>query len=249
VSDLTGTFTASLTNCNIVATNTFAIFGAHGVLNITGGSAISNNVTVSVGTEGASSIVTTGTLSGMTITSTASYALLIGYGSGGMIVDGVIINGGNYGVVIKQNTGATLRNSTLRGGTVATVYCKGAINPVITNNTISTAVVGLLVGIGDSGQKSSGVALNNNRFIVYDAGSIFSWSDSSGDGGGSVSDYNRYHAGGSGKFGSVYGTANIKTLAGVKAAWSTYGDGSNDRHSRVDVDELVQSEPAQRQNV
>ena len=65
-----------------------------------------------------------------------------------------------------------------------------------------------------------------------DEGSSDSYQDNSSgdDSGGSICDRNTYDT--RTKFGTVYGTANVATLAAVRAAWATYNVTTNDAKSR-----------------
>lgn len=236
--NIAGTFSASITGGTYTNTGTYAIYGFNGDLTISEVVASAAGAPAVVfGTDGATATTTTGSISDSTISSTSSHALLIGYGAGAVIAENNTIDGGDFGVVLKMNDGATLRNSTIRNGSGATIYCKGAQNPTITGNMIiNTAGALLSVGIGDSGQKSQNVTFTGNTVIGLGSASVFSWSDSAGDAGGGVCDYNTYRHFGSGFLGSVYGASSIKTLAGLRTAWADYGDGSNDSHSRIESD-------------
>lgn len=226
-----GTYTAT----GVFATGAYAI-------QVQGGTCAISNIMASrddtpcvvLGSDGASALVTTGTISNCTISSGTSHSLLIGYNAA-ITVSGCTITGGDYGVVVKMNDGTTLTDCTISGGAIAAVFFKGSLNAEMVDSRISNAAgVLVLVGVGDSAQKCQNITLTGCMLIGYGSSSIFNWSNSAGDAGGGVCNHNRYHRLGSGFFGSVYGTANLNTLLALRTAWSSYGDGSNDSISRID---------------
>lgn len=247
VTDATGTFNATIsggtyTGSGAFVTGAYAIHARGGHCDITGITATRNETpAVAFGDDGATTLVTTGSISDSTIVSGTSHSLLIGYNAT-VAVDNCIVAGGDYAVVVKMNDGTTIDHCTLDGGSIATVYFKGALNGEVLHSRISNSAGSLiLVGVGDAGQKSQGIVVEHNLLFGNGASALFTWSGSSGDDGGSVCDYNVYRHLGSAFFGTVYGTASVKTLAGARAAWAGYGDGSNDSHSRMEVgDDLIQ---------
>ena len=225
-----GTYTAT----GLFATAAYAI-------QVQGGTAAISNIaatrdetpTVVIGSDGASALVTTGTISGCTISSGTSHSLLIGYNAT-VSVSNSVMTGGDYGVLVKMNDGTTLTNCAVSGGSSSAVFFKGALNASMTNCSVSnTAAYLVTAGVGDSGQKCQNLQVEHNTLWGTGTAAIFNWAGSSGEAGGSVCDYNTYRPQGSGLFGSVYGTAGLTSMSGLRNAWLTYDVPSNDSHSRI----------------
>jgi parallel beta-helix repeat protein len=175
--------------------------------------------------------ITNLTITGNSINIVGSHALILGCG----VVSGNVANnnisGGQYGIILKENTGCTVTGNYAVGGSMSSLLFKGANNSTVSNNKfLNTTALGHVIGvrIGETGSKSSGNSFTNNICVSGNPADLFSW-DADGDNGSNVCDYNTYKAQ---TWGAILGTT-ITSLATLRAAWSEYGDGSNDSHSRL----------------
>jgi hypothetical protein len=188
---------------------------------------------VILGVDGATGYATSGSISGGTIQSTNSHALLIGAGANGVTVaNNVTVLGGDQGLVLKECQNVTVEDSDITGGSANACYYKAAVGSIVRRCSIHAAQGALIkVGINsDSGNRCQNVTFTNNQVVGSGTASLLDWQDSVGDVGGGVCDYNAYTPGGSGGWGAVRGSA-VTNLASQQAAWAGYGDGSNDSHS------------------
>lgn len=192
-----------------------------------------------IGGDGAATAgANSGTVSGGSISAAVSHAFLIGWLSDGVTVQGCKVQGGNQGVVVKACTNVLVTGCTIIGGAAAdySLLFKGATNSQAINNDISGtyslsgAVVGLEV---NSTTKCENITLTYNKIRGSGSTRLLLWGNDTHDAGGGVCDYNRYQPNGTNKFGNVRDTLGITTLAGLRAAWAGYGDGSNDSHSTL----------------
>jgi len=148
----------------------------------------------------------------------------------------MIIQGGDYGLVIKEAANASITLSTIVGGSVCCIDLKAADTCSVTQCTLSNdAAVVVLVQVNPgTGNKTHDCILTNNSIAATSTADVFDWGDSADDSGGSVCDYNAYDISAtSGNVGSVYGTSGITTLVGLQAAWDTYDVTTNDDHSTL----------------
>jgi len=200
---------------------------------------------VQVGQDSHTAIGTlTGSIRDATITTATGtgHGLLIGAGASAIQITGCTVNGADYAIVLKESAGHAVSGCTAEGGFVhatngSALYCKAAVGCLIDTCTLTTrtGTHGVVrVGVGDTGNKSGTITVTNTRINAYGV-PAYEWADSSGDSGGGVVDRNTFELTGAGTFGSVYGTAGITTFNGLRTAWSTYGDGSNDANSTVYV--------------
>lgn len=235
----TDTFNVTISGGTYTSSGNFAS-GAYAILATGGTVAISNitatrdaTPTVVLGSDSSTALVTTGTLSGSTISSGTSHALLVGY-LAAIAVSNCVVSGGDYGVVVKMNDGTTLDHCTISGGSTASVFFKGSLNGGLSNSVIRNTTGALIyVDVGDSGQKSQDLQIDHNTLFSSGDAKLFSWRDSVGDAGGSVCDYNVYRPQGSGLFGDVYGSSGLTSLSTLRSAWLSYDVPSNDSHSRI----------------
>lgn len=177
-----------------------------------------------------------GTISGATISSTASHACLIGCRSGGVVtVTGCTITGGDYGVVVKENAGTVVTNNYIINGTSASLYFKAGTGATATRNYIHNSVGGVCIqaGAGSTGNTFGSLTITDNRALSIGAGSVYNWNGASDAGTSCVVDRNRYRPLGSGRFGAVRGDAAVLSMRELRAAWADYGAGTNDSHSRM----------------
>lgn len=192
-----------------------------------------------IGGDGAATAgANSGTVSNSTITAAASHALLVGWLSDGVTIQGCTVNGGNQGVVVKACTNVVVTGCSLIGGAAAdyALLFKGATNSQATLNKIrgSYSLSGAVVGLEVNGAtKCQNITLTRNKIKGSGSARLLLWGNDTHDAGGGVCDYNQYKAGGTNRFGNVRDTSNIATLAALRAAWSGYGDGSNDSHSKL----------------
>ena len=149
-------------------------------------------------------------------------------------MDDCTCSGGDYGIVIKENTGATVTNCTATGNSSggAAIYCKAATSASVTYCTENQSVgVGFKVGVGDTGNKCSNITHTHCTVNISGTANALLWGDSTADLGGGIEDYNLYAITGAGNFGSVRTTSGIATLAALQAAWIGYDVSGNDTNS------------------
>ena len=191
-----------------------------------------------IGTDGAGTYAQSGTIRNAVVSSTNSHALLVGGPCDNVTVTGCTISGGDQGFVFKNcgfTTGVTATNNQISGGSNNAFYCKGAKNVTASGNTIrNTAGVGFRVGVDSgTGNKCQNINFQRNKIFGTGTNGLLAWADDTGDSGGGVCNYNTYGPKGTNKFGGVRSDPEVLTLTELKAAWSAYGDGSNDSHSRL----------------
>jgi hypothetical protein len=161
------------------------------------------------------------------------HAVLVGAGCTGT-VDGLVITepSSDYGMVVKENAGVTIQNCDITSGSSGGLYLKAAVNAIIYNNTLTGqgggAAFTLLVG--DTGNTSSGCTITYNHMNVIETSDIFNWG-TTGDGDNNINDYNVYHVGGTGNYGTVRGDGNVVDLTELRAAWTGYTNETNDANS------------------
>ncbi len=224
----------TLTNCSISSSafdGTFIQQGSN--VQIAGGSYSAPILhALSLGSDSASAQAVSGAVQNAAISCGTGHALLVGYGSSNIAVSGCTISGGDYGLVIKHNSGATITGNTIKGGTLGGLYFKAATNATAQDNTIQAPTgKAVCAGAGDGGAKCQNITLTNNRIGAAGAAGIYSWVGDAGDAGGCVVDYNLYWPNGSAKYGAVRADNDVSTMDELHAAWAGYGDGSNDSHS------------------
>lgn len=190
---------------------------------------------VVLGTDGAATYTTTGSVSGATITSASSHALLIGQGSSGVQAINCAVNTGDYGIVVK-GADAVVDGCDVTAGTLAGMLLKGCDTPVVRNNTLRANQAGqacLTFSLQDA-IKVSDVTFTDNILIATGAADGMVWPNDTIDAGGGVCDRNTYNVSGTtGNVGDVRATANITTLAALQGAWSGYDNEDNDANSTV----------------
>jgi hypothetical protein len=175
-----------------------------------------------------------GTISGATITSNSSHACLLGARLSGVItLTGCTINGGDYGVVVKENSGTVVTLNVIRNGTRGSLYFKGSTNGTATYNTISNSVGAPCFQAlqGDTSHQFGNLTITHNLMDAEGTSQIYNIGPLVQDAGGVVSDYNIYYPAGSGLYGAVHADMSVANFAELRAAWAGYGDGSNDLHS------------------
>jgi len=202
---------------------------------------ISNAVavgTVTLGVDGTAGNATTGSMTNCTIVRNVAlvgHALLVGAGCSNFVIDSCLVPAAyDYACVIKECAGAIVRYNTFVGGATvaanAALYFKAATGANAHHNKlIAGANFAARVLRGDTANKCGTITLVDNQIIVR-RGVLFDWGGSGDDSGGSICDRNTYDT--RTKFGTVYGTANVATLAAVRAAWATYNVTTNDAKSR-----------------
>jgi parallel beta-helix repeat protein len=244
------TVTLTFTRCTVTSTTRTIMVQAPGavVVNITGGTwsgAGAAKVGVLLGVDGnTGNGVSGGTITGATLSTTVSHTLLLGAGASGVTVSGCRIVGGDHAVVLKSASSCTVERNTLVGGTLATVLLKGASNCTVRNNHITAAAAGEAAISNYDGAAtyvSSGCTITGNTVVATGTAEALEW-DANGDANGAspasgdnVIDANVYAVSGTANFGDVMGTNNIASLAALRAAWASYGDGTNDDNSSIPV--------------
>jgi hypothetical protein len=235
--------TVSFINC-VVTGGTYGIW-ANGATNlvITGGSITTTGAFgsalfgVDSNTGGGTTTVVITDVAITHPTGTAGHALLFGNGCLNCVADGISIpRCGDNALVVKENTGTEVKNCNITSGTSAALYFKAAASPnAHDNRIIASQGSGFQLLKGDTGNKNSNWQFLRNKVIVSGTGSHLQIGGDVDDAGGGVSDYNKYSP--SSNFGVVRASSGIATLAGIKAAWVGYGDGTNESHSRLAGDD------------
>jgi hypothetical protein len=223
----------TLSDCRMtMINNPIEIFGAANV-RVDGGDYLSTSgQAVEVGVNGDTGRTTTGTIRGVYAQSVSGHAVLVGAGCQGFTIQDCTILGGDSGLVLKECSGAAIEHNLITGGSNAALYFKGAASCTAQWNFIHNQAGGCALRLAkndSSSTKSSAITVCANRICAGTTGSMFDIRDASEVGAGCVIDRNRYGCRGS--WGSVYGTS-VSSLAGARAAWSGYGDGSNEQMSR-----------------
>lgn len=191
---------------------------------------------VSIGGDGASlGGQTTGTITGAYIRNTAAgHSLLCGWQST-VTVRACTVWGGDYGIVVKESAGTTVKFCRSYGGTKAPAVLKATTNCSFRYNTlVATVDVGMrLEENATSGHVCTGSDFQYNRVVIAGSAKLIEWS-AAGDGGGNSCDSNRYsvRTSAASRFGTVFGT-ECATFAALRAAWTANALPSNDSHSRV----------------
>jgi hypothetical protein len=202
----------------------------------------SGGLAVSLGVNGQTGDAVTGIVQNINAQSTTGHAILIGAGCSNVQVLNNHITGGDNGLVIKQNSGTIITGNVIDRGSDSALYFKAADSPVASLNIISNTQ-GNCVKVGydsTNNDKCSVVNFQNNKVIGTGTSRLFDWGDATDDSGGSVCDHNHYLPTGTNKLGSVWGSADgLATMLALRAAWATYGDGSNDGYSN-----LIKSKPS-----
>ncbi len=205
---------------------------------VSGGSFLSvNSYGMCVGTDSPGGPEVTGSITGAYIRSEQSHAILIGYGAANYTLTNSQVMAGDYGLVIKHNSGTAVTGCSLLGSgkaTWAALLFKGATNASVTNSEI-VAMTGDAIrsNLGDGGVQNVNCTVTGCKVVVLDAANVFGW-PAANDGGGCTVDSNVYCLWGSGDYGVVQADGDVLTLAELRAAWVGYGVAGNDVHSRVD---------------
>lgn len=228
--------------CHMLATG-YCLYATGGSdINVTGGDFhTAAAATVAYGLDDVTNPKTiTGYIDGALISSNTSHACLIGAGASGVILRNSKVVGGDLGVVVKECVNAQILNNVIGDGTNGSLYFKGATGATASYNRIKNSVGGwcIRIGQGDTGDKVANITVTHNVVISQVTSKIFQWA-STDDTGGGVVDYNIYQVDGSGLFGLVRANASVATLPLLRTAWAGYGDGSNDSHSQLKIEEEV----------
>ena len=235
--------TITLTNCVCNSTTSSTPLSVKMATNvtITGGTYVGDTYGILFGVDGTGETVNaTGTISGVTIASN-NHTLMVGNGTENVTVTGCQITAGIYGIVVKECAGATVTGNSInitrsdlanpRG-----ILFKAATGATVTGNTIrnsanvSTNTGMLMVSAGDTGNKSGTITCTGNN-VYAGPGFLYNIGDDAADSGGCVFNSNRYQVKGGG-WGVIRGTS-VTSLYAARAAWDTYGDGTNDDNSTL----------------
>lgn len=188
-------------------------------------------VALRVGSDGAGNANTNIVITGGTCISDASHGLLIGGNTDGFRVSGVRVQGSNQGIVLKNASNGLVENCVSSHSGGQGLYGKGATNCTF-SNCIDYALGGYGIGIENSGALLS-TGCSWSHVTIYASGSAGCLlCSTSGLGAGNIVDYNIYYPNGTARLGTVRANSSIPTLDSVRVAWSGYGYGNNDRHSR-----------------
>ncbi len=183
----------------------------------------------------------TGTVTGNSISANKlGHGLLIGAGCSNVTVSDNKVDGGLWGIVVKENAGTILTGNYSHCRSGPALYFKAATGASATGNClVATGGYAVQVGVGDTGNKCGTITLTDNDLIAFLTGRIFNWATASGDNGGCVVDRNKYHLLGSGDFGAVRGDAAVATMAELRAAWAGYDITTNDIYSHDVVHDAI----------
>jgi parallel beta-helix repeat protein len=231
---------ATCTNCTLT-NNTVNVIGS-GITAVQGtGYAITGNTCTSCtsygilfGSDGYLVTTLTGDCSNNQVLSEQGHGMLVGYGATGSTILNNRVVGGNDAFVIKGCTNNTFTGNIAWGGTVSAWYFKACTGNTCTDNLIVQVNAACAVSIqNDSTRKAGNNTFTGNKIFLYGAATLYYVLGDAGDSGGNVLNNNEIHLCGTGKFGEVRGTVAIATLAGLLAAWASYGNGSNDSTSFI----------------
>ncbi len=231
-----GAIGVTLTNVTSSGVAAAAFFNRGTSLVVSGGSFLSvNSYGMCVGTDSPGGPEVTGSITGAYIRSEQSHAILIGYGAANYTLANSQVMAGDYGLVIKHNSGTAVAGCSLLGSGKATwsaLLFKGATNASVTNSEI-VAMTGdaIRANLGDGGVQNANCTVTGCKVIVLDAANVFGW-PAANDGGGCTVDSNVYCLWGSGGYGVVQADGDVATLAELQAAWAGYGVAGGDLHSR-----------------
>jgi len=188
-----------------------------------------------LGTDGAATYTTTGSVSNCVIDSEASHSLLVGQGCSGVEVTQNTVNAGDHGIVNK-GADSVITGNTVNPGTLAALLLKGCSGPTITGNTLRASLnnYACVMFSLEGSTKVSDVTLTGNTLEASGAADCLVWPGDTVDAGGGVCDSNIYdYSASSGNVGDVRATSGITTLSGLQGAWSGYAVTGNDANSTV----------------
>ena len=192
-----------------------------------------------LGEDAATGANVTGKVLNSSFIAMTGHGAVIGAGCSDVHFDSNTVVGGSntsngQGLVVKNATGGRVTNNTIMGGYLSTLYLKACSGVLFEGNKVynrySTSSALKLAVNSENASKASRNTIRMNEFYA-NVGSLISWDNSSGDGGGNECDQNVYNAAGSATWGSVRGMT-ISSLADLKAAWSSYDRPGNDQNSR-----------------
>lgn len=235
--------TCSITGGSITSTST----GAVNAVRVNGGTVTISNLNITHagaanavvgGVDGTSGNATILTLNTVTVNKDASktgHVVIWGAGCSGGGANGLTVpQAYDYAVVIKENANVELQNFNLTGGVNgAAVYLKAANAANVHNGTAISVNGGqcFKVGVGDTGNKCQNWQYQHNINNVTGTGKTLNIGGASADAGGGICDNNQYKN--NSGLGVVRADTDVQNLTELQAAWSGYGDGSNDSHSTV----------------
>jgi hypothetical protein len=184
----------------------------------------------------------TGTVRGITASSTSSHALEIGDGCVNVTVTGCKADasgGGDYALIGKGNgVGCVFQSNLSIGGSLGALMIKSAANGGKYQDNVLKASSGPAVMNTDgSSQVGANVIFRNNRIITTSTANVFNWAAAM-DTSGAIFDYNTYDLRGTGNYGTVQSTAGITSLSGLQSAWIAYG-GANESHSQLALNQYL----------
>ena len=225
--------TVNFANCTMVCEIRLGLVFYGGTINIDGGSYSSEALAVRVGVDGTTLTTTLGHALNMLVSSGGTHGILIGGGCLNFEAAYNTINSTGE-VVLKGGTGTLFHHNTLNigGSGYPALLMKGAIGAIVQYNTlISQDGYGFINYDGDVTYQSQNCQITYNTISQVDGSDGVIYWVADGDAGGNVIDYNQYSLPGT-TWGNILGTT-VTNLASARAAWSGYGDGTNDSHSTV----------------
>jgi hypothetical protein len=186
-----------------------------------------------LGMDSATTNTSGGTVQNIVAMSAASHAFLLGHGATTATVKNNYIVGGDHALVMKNESTGTgnsgVYGNVVWGGSLSALYLKGSQGCDVNNNTFVQRQNFLPTGYGiafemavddtASNRTVTNARVRHNTFIMQGNACVY----------GAVSGFvtpidvndNRYLLNGTGDFGYIGTTTNLKTLAAVRTAWNT----------------------------
>jgi hypothetical protein len=256
----------TITGATVIGYKTAALLWGIDTLTVTGG--FYSSVTgagMAFGPDDNSAVnPTTGTLTGTLIRAWGGHGLIVGANAQNVTVSGVNVVGGNYGLVLKECFDVDVVDSIITGGVSnvdgrylgPAVFFKAATRTKVRRCQLTSQLSqygAIFMDSGGTGHTNLDCELTDNWITAEGATDAF-YHNVGADAGGFVCDRNTYAIVGSGNYGRVNGVLGIATIAALRTAWSTYGDGTNDAASvdavhGVDISAALQAIQAKTDNL
>lgn len=169
----------------------------------------------------------------------SGHAFLFGNGCTNCSLTNSLIIGGDYGIVLKESSGHSVRGCTIYGGSTAAVYYKAVSGCTISGCTIHAFLSGAYAVRYNQGDtpnfnKCSGCALSANTIHVGENAFVYNFCPNgfAADDTGGTTVFNNNDVllvtPQVGPYGTIGATVGIATEAALLTAWSGYGGGTND---------------------
>lgn len=238
VGTATSNHTFTFTNCNMtIPLKTVAGIDARGgTFYFTNCNISAGRLPLEFGYDGTTTLVSTGYVKDSVFTSTGDHGLMIGQGADSVEVSNVVSSAAGHALVLK-GTNISVKRSVFSGsGPLPAILFKGCQHANVSNCQVKVfagSAIANYDGVSSSGHGNS--FTNNTVFVMPGSnGRVIGTWDLRGEDGTipTVIDYNVYKPLPPQMYGVVLGSSLLQTIPALRAAWATYGDGSNDSHSR-----------------